>query len=80
MKEYSGMHKYIASYPPPPPLAIIFNFCFVFKVALRVFAVEQFGILCWKAKGKTNLTMVSKLKLDICSPRNCELCLNKSKS
>ena len=34
--------------------------CFVFVVAARVFAVEQFRIRRWKANGKTNL-MVSKL-------------------
>ena len=41
-----------------------------------VFAVEQFGILHWKANGKTNLLMVSKLKYDAYSSSNREICLN----
>ena len=41
-----------------------------------VFAVEQFGILRWKANAKTNLLMVSKLKYDAYSPSNHEICLN----
>ena len=41
-----------------------------------VFAVEQFGILRWKAHAKTNLLMVLKLKYDAHSPSNREICLN----
>ena len=39
-----------------------------------VFAVEQFGILRWKANAK--MKMVSKLKYDAYSLSNREICLN----
>ena len=44
--------------------------------ASHVFGVEQFEILCWKAYGKPNLLMVSKLKWDPSSPSTCQICLN----
>ena len=37
--------------------------CFVFDVAARVFAVEQFRIRCWKDNGKTNLMISKHLKI-----------------
>ena len=37
--------------------------CFVFVVAARVFAVEQFRIWRWKADGKTNLMVYKQLKI-----------------
>ena len=37
--------------------------CFVFVVAARVFAVEQFRIRRWKANGKTNLMISKHLKI-----------------
>ena len=50
--------------------------CTIFAVSFRVFAVEQFGILRWKANRKTNLLMVLKLKYDTHIPSNQEICLN----
>ena len=37
--------------------------CFVFVVAARVFAVEQFRIWRWKAYGQTNLMISKHLKI-----------------
>ena len=42
--------------------------CFVFVVAARVFAVEQFGIQRWKANGKTNLMISKYLKIGRLQP------------
>ena len=58
---------------------IVFDSSHSFRhtVASRVFTVELFGIRRWKAN---EMTMVSKLKSDAYSSRNCEMCLNESKS
>ena len=42
--------------------------CFVFVVAARVFAVEQFRIRRWKANGKTNLMISKHLKIGRLQP------------
>ena len=48
---------------------IVFDFPFsFFAVALRVFVVEQFGILRWKANGKTNLMISKHLKIGRLQP------------
>ena len=40
---------------PLPPLAIVFDFVSCFRCSFARFCLEQFGILRWKADGKTNL-------------------------
>ena len=42
--------------------------CFVFVVAARIFAVEQFRIRRWKAYGKTNLMISKHLKIGRLEP------------
>ena len=56
----------ISSYPPPLPL--FSTLCFVFVVAVRVFAIEQFWIRRWKANEKTNLMVSKYLKIGRLQP------------
>ena len=60
-REISSMLQIISSYPPTLPS--FSTSCFVFVVAARVFAVEQFRIRRWKANGKTNLMIYKQLKI-----------------
>ena len=48
---------------PPPQLSFL-TFCFLFPISSWVFAVEQFKIPRWKANVKTNLMIVSEIKIE----------------
>ena len=46
------------------------NHCFPFSS--QVFAVEYFGIRHWKANGKTNLMIVSEIKIERLQPEKLQ--------
>ena len=43
-------------------------FRFLFAISSKVFAVEQFRIRRWKANGKTNLMIISEIKIERLQP------------
>ena len=65
-REISKTLQTISSYPPSLPS--FSTLCFVFVVAARIFAVEQFRIRRWKANGKTNLMIYKQLKIGRLEP------------